>query len=65
MFKKYFFLKIFFSFPPPEVKGDLSISWLYDEFAKQWSYWLPPEAIKTLRFGGYYMVKVKPGFSNY
>lgn len=37
------------SFPPPEVKGDLSISWLYDEVAKQWSYWLPEDAVETLR----------------
>lgn len=37
------------SFPPPEVKGDLSISWLYDECAKQWSYWLPEDAVETLR----------------
>lgn len=37
------------SFPPPEVKGDLAISWLYDEIAKQWKYWLPEDALETLR----------------
>jgi sphingomyelin phosphodiesterase len=50
------------SFPPPEVKGDLSISWLYEELANQWSYWLPEDALETLRFGGYYRVNVRPGF---
>lgn len=50
------------SFPPPQVKGDHSISWLYEEIANQWSYWLPEDALETLRFGGYYRVKVRPGF---
>lgn len=37
------------SFPPPEIRGELSISWLYDELAKQWAYWLPEDALETLR----------------
>jgi len=37
------------SFPPPEVKGDISISWLYEEIASQWGYWLPEDAVETLR----------------
>ncbi len=40
---------IFNSFPPPEVKGENSISWLYDALAEEWSYWLPEDALKTLR----------------
>jgi sphingomyelin phosphodiesterase len=50
------------SFPPPEVKGEISVSWLYEEVARQWSYWLPQEALETLRYGGYYRVSVRPGF---
>ncbi|XP_054158127.1 sphingomyelin phosphodiesterase-like [Oppia nitens] len=50
------------SFPPPEVKGDNSISWLYNAVADEWDYWLPKDAIKTLRYGGYYTVKPRSGF---
>ncbi|XP_015781051.1 uncharacterized protein LOC107359115 [Tetranychus urticae] len=50
------------SFAPPEVKGPVSISWLYDVLAQEWSYWLPDDAVRTLRYGGYYTVKVRPGF---
>ncbi|RWS17270.1 sphingomyelin phosphodiesterase-like protein 2, partial [Dinothrombium tinctorium] len=50
------------SFPPPEVKGPTSISWLYEAVAKEWSFWLPQEAIRTLRYGGYYTVRLRPGF---
>uniref|UniRef100_A0A3P8VP26 Sphingomyelin phosphodiesterase n=1 Tax=Cynoglossus semilaevis TaxID=244447 RepID=A0A3P8VP26_CYNSE len=49
------------SFPPPFVHGNRSSSWLYDTMAQEWSVWLPEEALKTLRYGGFYSVEVEPG----
>ncbi|CAN7988622.1 unnamed protein product [Ixodes hexagonus] len=49
------------SFPLPEVKGNMSISWLYDELAKQWSHWLPESTVITLKRGGFYATKAFPG----
>ncbi|KAH9405515.1 Sphingomyelin phosphodiesterase [Tyrophagus putrescentiae] len=45
------------SFPPPEIKGVNSVSWLYDTVAEEWAFWLPEDALQTLRYGGYYTVK--------
>lgn len=49
------------SFPPPFIHGNRSSAWLYDAMAEEWSAWLPKEALKTLRYGGYYSVQVQPG----
>ncbi|KAJ7997559.1 hypothetical protein DPEC_G00230260 [Dallia pectoralis] len=49
------------SFPPPFVHGNRSSSWLYDTMAEEWAPWLPEQAIKTLRHGGFYTVQVQPG----
>ncbi|KAK2828672.1 hypothetical protein Q5P01_019706 [Channa striata] len=49
------------SFPPPFVRGNRSSSWLYDTMAEEWAKWLPEQALKTLRYGGFYTVEVQPG----
>ncbi|XP_029846362.2 sphingomyelin phosphodiesterase [Ixodes scapularis] len=49
------------SFPLPEVKGNMSISWLYDALVEQWSHWLPESTAITLKRGGFYATKAFPG----
>uniref|UniRef100_A0A673Z0Y8 Sphingomyelin phosphodiesterase n=1 Tax=Salmo trutta TaxID=8032 RepID=A0A673Z0Y8_SALTR len=49
------------SFPPPFVRGNRSSRWLYDTMAEEWAPWLPEQALKTLRHGGFYTVEVQPG----
>ncbi|XP_024261778.2 sphingomyelin phosphodiesterase [Oncorhynchus tshawytscha] len=49
------------SFPPPFVHGNRSSRWLYDTMAEEWAPWLPEQALKTLRHGGFYTVEVQPG----
>ncbi|XP_018547609.1 sphingomyelin phosphodiesterase [Lates calcarifer] len=49
------------SFPPPFIHGNRSSSWLYDTMAEEWSAWLPEQALKTLRYGGFYTVEIQPG----
>ncbi|KAM6907520.1 sphingomyelin phosphodiesterase [Xenentodon cancila] len=49
------------SFPPPFVHGNRSSAWLYNAMAEEWSPWLPEEALKTLRYGGFYTVEIQPG----
>ncbi|XP_053703199.1 sphingomyelin phosphodiesterase [Synchiropus splendidus] len=49
------------SFPPPFIHGNRSSAWLYDTMAQLWSPWLPEEALKTLRYGGFYSVEVQRG----
>ncbi|XP_026184498.1 sphingomyelin phosphodiesterase [Mastacembelus armatus] len=49
------------SFPPPFVHGNRSSAWLYDTMAEEWAAWLPEQALKTLRYGGFYTVEVQPG----
>ncbi|XP_043197858.1 sphingomyelin phosphodiesterase-like isoform X2 [Amphibalanus amphitrite] len=50
------------SFPPPEIGGRHSVSWLYDELDKEWRRWLPEQTSATVRRGAFYSVLVKPGF---
>lgn len=38
------------------------MTFLYEELANEWKRWLPDDAIKTVRYGGYYTVLVRPGF---
>lgn len=38
------------AFPPPYVRGNQSAAWLYDAMAEAWQDWLPPAALKTLRW---------------
>lgn len=52
----------FFSFPPPFVPEENSISWLYDDLDKQWRRWLPAGVSHTVRRGAFYSVLVRPGF---
>ncbi|XP_071608797.1 sphingomyelin phosphodiesterase [Heliangelus exortis] len=49
------------AFPPPSVRGNHSISWLYRAMAQEWGGWLPPDALQTLRAGGFYTALVRPG----
>lgn len=49
------------SFPPPFVRGNRSSTWLYDRMAEEWAPWLPDQALKTLRYGGFYTVQIEPG----
>lgn len=49
------------SFPPPFIHGNRSISWLYDTMAEEWAPWLPEQALKSLRYGGFYTLVVQPG----
>lgn len=39
----------------------LSIHWLYDHVAELFSENLPPEALQTIKNGGYYTVMLRPG----
>ncbi|XP_049514206.1 sphingomyelin phosphodiesterase [Dermacentor silvarum] len=48
-------------FPPPEEKGNMSASWIFDALADQWSRWLPPSATDTIRRAGYYSARPYPG----
>ncbi|KAL3206823.1 hypothetical protein MRX96_010605 [Rhipicephalus microplus] len=48
-------------FPPPEEKGNMSASWIFDALADQWSRWLPPSATDTVRRAGYYSARPYPG----
>ncbi|XP_034034232.1 sphingomyelin phosphodiesterase [Thalassophryne amazonica] len=49
------------SFPPPFVHGNKSSDWLYNTMAEEWAPWLPEEALRTLRYGGFYTVTIQPG----
>ncbi|KAM9332450.1 sphingomyelin phosphodiesterase isoform 2-T2 [Pholidichthys leucotaenia] len=49
------------SFPPPFVHGNRSSTWLYNAMAEEWAPWLPQQALKTLRYGGFYTVEIQPG----
>ncbi|CAM4312397.1 unnamed protein product, partial [Lepidochelys olivacea] len=48
-------------FPPPYVHGNQSSAWLYGAMAEAWEDWLPPEALETLRLGGFYTLQLRPG----
>uniref|UniRef100_A0ABM5FVJ3 Sphingomyelin phosphodiesterase n=1 Tax=Pogona vitticeps TaxID=103695 RepID=A0ABM5FVJ3_9SAUR len=49
------------AFPPPFVPGNQSSAWLYHAMAEAWEPWLPPEALETLRVGGFYTLRARPG----
>ncbi|XP_061557652.1 sphingomyelin phosphodiesterase isoform X1 [Phycodurus eques] len=49
------------SFPPPFVHGNRSSAWLYNTMADEWSKWLPEQALKSLRYGGFYTIEIQPG----
>lgn len=49
------------AFPPPYVPGNQSSAWLYGAMAHAWEQWLPPAALETLRWGGFYTHQVQPG----
>uniref|UniRef100_A0A3B3ZYD7 Sphingomyelin phosphodiesterase n=1 Tax=Periophthalmus magnuspinnatus TaxID=409849 RepID=A0A3B3ZYD7_9GOBI len=49
------------SFPPPSEHGNRSSAWLYNTMAEEWAPWLPEQALKTLRYGGFYTLQIQPG----
>ncbi|XP_068188085.1 sphingomyelin phosphodiesterase [Antennarius striatus] len=49
------------SFPPPFIHGNRSVIWLYNTMAEEWAPWLPKQALKTLRYGGFYTMEIQPG----
>ncbi|KAG1651599.1 Sphingomyelin phosphodiesterase [Nymphon striatum] len=50
------------SFPPPYIKGELSIDWLYSQLNHTWTRWLGNHVSETINKGAYYSVLVYPGF---
>jgi len=38
-----------FSFPPPFITGEQSLSWLLDTLAEDWGIWLPADAQETIK----------------
>jgi sphingomyelin phosphodiesterase len=71
LFKKYLPDKLVFpslgnhesapvnSFPPPFITGYNSLDWLLEGAAKDWSSWLPSDAIDTVLKGGFYSVLIQ------
>lgn len=50
-------------YAPSEIQdSEFSTQWLYDYSALSWSTWLPYDALKTVRQGGYYSVQIDEGF---
>lgn len=49
------------SFPTSRTKDAVSSQWVYDEFSKQWSGWLPNTAISSLLTRGSYSAVAAPG----
>lgn len=49
------------SFPIPQIKGNDSISWLYEEVEKAWYPWIPGSS-NTIKLGAYYSAEIYPGF---
>ncbi|XP_025831872.1 sphingomyelin phosphodiesterase-like [Agrilus planipennis] len=49
-------------YSPSSVDPKLSIQWVFDLIAKEWSRWLPEATKQTILKGGYYTVKVNEKF---
>jgi sphingomyelin phosphodiesterase len=49
-------------FPPPEVEGDFSSSWLYQELYQQWGHWIPNSGVQTFKKAGYYSRELSSDF---
>ncbi|KAG0319247.1 hypothetical protein BGZ99_005214 [Dissophora globulifera] len=46
----------------PTVASGGNISWLYDGLAQEWSRWLPPDAVNSVKNYGAYTTSPQPGF---
>lgn len=46
----------------PTIDQDSSISVLYDKLDALWSRWLPESTSRTLRYGAFYTILLRPGF---
>ena len=40
--------------------GKTGDSWLYDTVANDWAHWLPDQAVKTVKYGGFYAARAMP-----
>lgn len=49
-------------FAPDNVPQEYSTNWLYEYVAEEWKAWLPEDALRTVRLGGYYTLLARPGF---
>ncbi len=47
--------------PVDEFGGPLKDFWLYGPLGDAWSYFLPPSAIVSFKWGGYYTAPIEPG----
>jgi len=67
MIKNFFNIPVFSaignheSFPVNQYLGPNYDDWLYEPIAADWAHWLPDDAINTLKFGGYYTARIRPG----
>lgn len=50
------------SFPPPFITGRLSLSWLLETLADDWTAWLPADTKETIGRGAFYTVLIEEGF---
>eukprot|EP00005_Dracoamoeba_jomungandri_P012013 CAMPEP_0174277712 /NCGR_PEP_ID=MMETSP0439-20130205/61080_1 /TAXON_ID=0 /ORGANISM="Stereomyxa ramosa, Strain Chinc5" /LENGTH=594 /DNA_ID=CAMNT_0015370055 /DNA_START=264 /DNA_END=2048 /DNA_ORIENTATION=+ len=48
-------------FPTRDIGGEFNMSWLYDNLADRWAYWLPKDAVEQARYAGYYTVLAPDG----
>ncbi|ELU17764.1 hypothetical protein CAPTEDRAFT_96075 [Capitella teleta] len=49
------------SFPPPFIRGNRSVTWLYEELVHAWGPWLPNSTYFDISRGGFYTTLIKPG----
>lgn len=49
------------SFPVNQYEGPPADSWLYDPVASAWTPWLCDDAQDTIKYGGYYSCRARPG----
>jgi len=49
------------AYPVNQYEGPGKDSWLYNAVANDWAHWLPDDALRTLRYGGFYAARARPG----
>lgn len=48
-------------FAPRNVSGEFDMGWLYSSLAERWAYWLPADAVESVRYAGYYTALASSG----
>jgi sphingomyelin phosphodiesterase len=48
------------TFPVDQLDRPPNSNWLLDVVGKYWNKWLPPDALKTFKYGGYYQLQLGP-----